>query len=124
IDYIEEITYDKIIDIEKKLVNYCLDKMKELDYVRVFYPSQNAKGSSIAFTVEGIHPHDVSQILDFCGVDIRVGHHCAQPLHRYLKVNSTCRASFAVYNTYEDIDKLILGLEKVRETFYGNKSNL
>ena len=120
IEFIDSIGFDKIRSYEEGLVEYCLKGLKELDFVKVYYPSVNAKGSSIAFVVEGVHPHDVSQVLDFYGVNIRVGHHCAQPLHRYLGINSTCRVSFAVYNNLKDVDRLIEGLKEVRKTFYGN----
>ncbi|WP_282925763.1 aminotransferase class V-fold PLP-dependent enzyme [Helcococcus kunzii] len=120
IEYIEKLGVNNIYKYEKMLVDYCLEKLNQLDYIKIYYPQKNQKGTSIAFTFDGVHPHDVSQILDFYDVNIRVGHHCAQPLHRYLKINSSCRISIAFYNNFEDIDKLILALEKVKETFYGN----
>ncbi|MFL8887678.1 aminotransferase class V-fold PLP-dependent enzyme [Helcococcus kunzii] len=120
IEYIEKLGVNNIYKYEKMLVDYCLEKLNQLDYIKIYYPHKNQKGTNIAFTFKSVHPHDVSQILDFYDVNIRVGHHCAQPLHRYLKINSSCRISIAFYNNFEDIDKLILALEKVKEIFYGN----
>lgn len=120
IEYIEKFGIENIYTYEKKLVDYCLDKLSNLEYIKIFYPKKNPMGTNITFTFDGVHPHDVSQILDFYDVNIRVGHHCAQPLHRFLNINSSCRISLAFYNNYEDIDKLVLALEKVKETFYGN----
>lgn len=120
IDYMYKIGLDNISMIENKLVEYCINKIKEVDNIDIYYPNKNQKGTNIAFNIKDIHPHDVSQILDFEGVNIRVGHHCAQPLHRYLGINSSCRVSFAFYNTFEEIDKFIDSLKKVKEVFYGN----
>lgn len=119
IEYIENIGMDNIQNREKELTNYLLDKMKSLDFVKVYYP-KNGSGTNVTFTVNNIHPHDVSQILDYYNVNIRVGHHCTQPLHRYLGINSSCRASISFYNTYEELDKLVEGLKKVKEVFDGN----
>lgn len=120
IEYVKSIGLDNISKYEEDLVEYCLSKLGELDFINIYYPTENARGTNITFTVDNVHPHDVSQILDFYDVNIRVGHHCAQPLHRYLKINSSCRVSISFYNNYEDIDKLIEALKKVREVFNGN----
>lgn len=119
IEYIEKIGMDNIQNREKELTNYLLEKMKSLDFVKVYYP-KNGSGANVTFTVNNIHPHDVSQILDYYNVNIRVGHHCTQPLHRYLGINSSCRASISFYNTYEELDKLVEGLKKVKEVFDGD----
>lgn len=119
IEYIEKIGYNNIINLEKDLVDYAFEKFSKLDFVDLYMNTDN-KGTNFTFTVKDVHPHDVSQVLDFYDVDIRVGHHCAQVLHKFLGVPSTCRASIAFYNTHKEIDRLIEGLEKVKDLFYGN----
>lgn len=115
IDYLENLGMDEIEKREKDLVDYCAKKMGQLDYVDMYYPKNNPKGPNIAFNIKGVHPHDVASILDYYNVAVRSGHHCTQVLHRYLGINSSCRVSFSFYNTYEEIDKFIAGLDKVRE---------
>lgn len=115
IDYLENLGMDEIEKREKDLVDYCAKKMGQLDYVEMYYPKNNPKGPNIAFNIKGVHPHDVASILDYYNVAVRSGHHCTQVLHRYLGINSSCRVSFSFYNTYEEIDKFIAGLDKVRE---------
>lgn len=119
IEYIEKIGMENIEKREKELTNYLLQKIKKLDFVTLYY-AKNGDGTSIAFNINNVHPHDVAQVLDYYNIAIRVGHHCAQPLHRYLVLNSSCRASIAFYNTYEEIDKFIDALYKVKEVFYGD----
>lgn len=120
IDFIDSVGMETINAIENEVFNYALEELKKLDFIDLYLPENIKKGNLISFKVKNVHPHDVSQILDFCNVAIRVGHHCAQPLHRYLGINSSCRASFACYNNFKDIDKLIEALYKVKEIFYGN----
>ncbi len=120
IEYIESVGIDKISEYEEELTRYCVDELKKLDYINLYYPKKNQSGTNVSFTFEGVHPHDVSQILDFENIAIRTGHHCTQVLHRYLGLNSTCRVSIAFYNTKDDIDRLVKGLKKVKEVFYGN----
>ena len=118
VDYINEIGYNNIIKIEKELTKYALTQLKKLKFVTLYCTSDTEKHSSvISFNVKGIHPHDVASILDKQNVYIRSGNHCAQPLLRYLGIDSTCRVSLSIYNTKEDIDKLILALKKVYEIF-------
>lgn len=119
IDYIENIGMEIIEKREKNLTNYLLDKFRALDLVTFYYPKDGV-GTNISFNVNNVHPHDVAQILDYYNIAIRVGHHCAQPLHRYLGINSSCRASIAFYNTHEEIDKFIDALYRVKEIFYGD----
>jgi len=121
IDYIENVGYKNIEKSEKELTEYALTKLLESPLITVYGPknSQN-RGGVISFNLQDAHPHDVASIIDTCGVALRSGHHCAQPLMKYLKVNSTCRISFAFYNTKAEIDIFINGLKKVREVFgYG-----
>ena len=116
IDYLETITFDRIEAIEKDLVDYALPQLRELPYIELYGcdTTRDNKTGIIAFHVTDVHPHDVASTLDSYGVAVRAGHHCAQPLHRYLGQNASCRASFYLYNTREDIDRWIDALKKVR----------
>jgi len=91
--------------------------LTETPGVTIFGPDAVLKGGVASFTVEGIHPHDVAQILDHEGVAVRAGHHCAQPLHEKFDIIATTRASFYLYNTFEDVDRLIKGIHRVKEIF-------
>ena len=116
IDYLDKIGVDRIEAIERDLLSYALPQLRELPFVEL-YGCDSTRGNKtgiITFNVKDVHPHDVSTILDSYGVAIRAGHHCAQPLMRYLGQNATCRASFYLYNTHEDIDQFIAALKKVR----------
>ena len=116
IDYLEKVGFDRIETIERDLISYALPKLRELPFVELYGcdSKRDNKTGIITFNVKDIHPHDVASILDSYGVAIRAGHHCAQPLMRYLGQNATCRASFYLYNTHEDIDRFIEALKKVR----------
>ena len=116
IDYLEKITFDRIEAIEKELVDYALPQLQELPYVELYGcdSQQDNKTGIIAFNIKDVHPHDVATILDSYGVAVRAGHHCAQPLHRCLGLNASCRASFYLYNTREDVDRWIDAVKKVR----------
>ena len=116
IDYLDKIGFDRIEAIERDLLSYALPQLRELPFVELYGcdSTRENKTGIITFTVKDVHPHDVSTILDSYGVAIRAGHHCAQPLMRYLGQNATCRASFYLYNTHEDIDQFIAALKKVR----------
>ena len=116
IDYLDKIGFDRIEAIERDLLSYALPQLCELPFVEL-YGCDSTRGNKtgiITFNVKDVHPHDVSTILDSYGVAIRAGHHCAQPLMRFLGQNATCRASFYLYNTHEDIDQFIAALKKVR----------
>lgn len=116
IDYLEKVGFERIERIEHDLLAYALPKLRELPFVELYGcdSARDNKTGIITFNVKDIHPHDVASILDSYGVAIRAGHHCAQPLMRYLGQNATCRASFYLYNTHEDIDQFIEALKKVR----------
>ena len=116
IDYLEKVGFDRIEDIERDLLSYALPKLRELPFVELYGcdSGRDNKTGIITFNVKDIHPHDVASILDSYGVAIRAGHHCAQPLMHYLGQNATCRASFYLYNTHEDVDQFIDALKKVR----------
>lgn len=125
IDYIESIGYDKINKIEQELYNKAICELKKLDFIELYIPSNKENHSSvISFNVKGIHPHDVASILDSHGVCVRSGNHCAQPLLRYMGVDSTCRMSFSIYNTEDDILRLVISLKKAYNMFekYLNKN--
>lgn len=118
IDYIEKVGYDKIQEIEKEVVTYARQELSKLDYLTLYLtPNEENHSSVISFNVNGVHPHDVASILDSVGVCVRSGNHCAQPLMRYLGIDSTCRASFYLYNTKEDVDNLVNGLNKAYDMF-------
>lgn len=118
IDYIEKIGYDKIHQIEQEVLDYAMEKLSELKYLTI-YATKNKENhaSVISFNIKGIHPHDIATILDTQNVCIRAGNHCAQPLMRYLGIDSTCRASFYIYNTKEDVDMLVKAIEKAYKMF-------
>ena len=118
IDYMNGIGYNNIEEAERDVVGYAISKLKELDFVKL-YCTNNLENhlSVLSFNIDGIHPHDVSTILDSVNVAIRSGNHCAQPLLRFLGIDATCRASFSFYNTKEDVDKLIIGIKKANELF-------
>lgn len=114
IDFINKYGMERIDDYERFLTDYCYSKLKELDYLEVYTTSDKNRAPVISFNFKEAHPHDVASILDTYGIAIRSGHHCAQPLHRYLGSNFSCRASFAIYNTVEEIDYFVEHLEDVR----------
>ena len=118
IDYIEKIGYDKIQEVEKEIVSYAREELSKLGFVKMYITPNKANHSSvISFNVNGVHPHDVASILDSEGVCVRSGNHCAQPLMRFLNIDSTCRASFYLYNTKEDVDRLVKALIKTNDLF-------
>ncbi len=116
IDFVEELGYETIHRIESDLTSYAYEKISEIEHVNILGTDDlDKRASVISFTVDDVHPHDVTTILDSDGVCVRAGHHCAQPLMKRLGVPSTTRASFSIYNTYEDIDRLCKSLKKVRK---------
>ena len=118
IDYINSIGYQKIHEIESEVISYAIEKLSSLEYLGLYITNNKANHSGvISFNIKGVHPHDVASILDTEGVCIRSGNHCAQPLLRFLKMDSTCRASFYIYNTKEDVDKLVSALNKAYNIF-------
>ena len=115
IDYLTEIGLDAIEAHEHELTAYALGRLSELDWIRLFGPPVDRRAGIVSFEVEGIHPHDVAQILDWEGVAVRAGHHCTQPLMTRLGVSATTRASFYLYTIPEEIDRLVDGLHKVKK---------
>jgi cysteine desulfurase/selenocysteine lyase len=117
VDWIRALGIEQIRAHEEALLEYALPKLADIPGLSIHGPSEPAdRGALISFSLEGAHPHDVGEILGRTGVCIRAGHHCTQPLMRRLGVSATTRASFAVHNSTEDIDRLIAGLGQVRET--------
>lgn len=118
IDYIEEIGYENIHKMENEVLEYAREQLSKLGYIDLYLtPNKENHSGVISFNIKGIHPHDVASILDSQNVCVRSGNHCAQPLLRFMGIDSTCRASFYFYNTKEDVDKLVAGLEKAYKMF-------
>ena len=124
IDYIEKIGYKEIQNVEEAITKYAVNELSKLDFLELYItPHLENHSTVISFNIQGVHPHDVASILDSNGVCVRSGNHCAQPLLRYLGMDSTCRASFSIYNTKEDVDNLVEALKKAYKMFekYINK---
>ena len=117
VDYLTKIGMENIAAHEHEITDYALERLEEIPGVKLFGPSADKKGGVAAFTLEGVHPHDVAQILDRDGIAVRAGHHCAQPLHEKFGIPATSRASFYLYNTKEEVDMLVNGIYKVKEMF-------
>ena len=116
IDYVSEIGLPAIEAHEHELTAYTLERLAELDFIRVFGPPPERRAGIVSFEVAGIHPHDVAQILDWEGIAVRAGHHCTQPLMTRLGVAATTRASFYLYSLPEEVDRLVAGLVKVKKS--------
>ncbi|MFC0299018.1 cysteine desulfurase [Geobacillus jurassicus] len=115
IDFLEQVGLDAIAAHEHELAQYALERMADIEGVTVYGPKERA--GLVTFNIEGVHPHDVATVLDAEGIAIRAGHHCAQPLMKWLGVTATARASFYLYNTREEIDRFIAALQKAKEYF-------
>ena len=116
IEYISQIGINNINKHETDLLNYATSKLKQIDKVRIIGEAKK-KAAVISFIIEGIHPHDIGTIMDSYGIAIRAGHHCTQPVMDFYDIPATARASFAIYNTKEDVDELIKAIEKCVEVF-------
>jgi len=116
IDYMKAIGIAELAAYEHELLDYATDKVAALDGVRIIGTAEH-KASVLSFMIEGVHPHDVGTIFDQEGVAIRAGHHCAQPVMQFFGIPATARASFAVYNTMEEVDALVSSIQKVQELF-------
>jgi cysteine desulfurase/selenocysteine lyase len=116
--YLGGIGMDVVEAHERDLVAAALEGLSGIDGVRIIGPtSLQDRGSPVSFVVDGVHAHDVGQVLDDDGVAVRVGHHCAMPLHRRFGLAATARASFAVYNTVEEVDRLVAGVRRAVDFF-------
>jgi cysteine desulfurase/selenocysteine lyase len=116
LDYLEAVGRAAIGHWEEELLGYATERIREVDGVRLVGTARE-KASVLSFVVEGVHPHDVGAVLDDEGIAIRAGHHCAQPVMRHFGVPATARASFAFYNTRDEVDALVRGLARVRSVF-------
>lgn len=117
VDYLSSIGMEAIAKHEQQLNTYAMERLEEVPGVWIFGPPAHQRGGVVSFTFEGVHPHDVSQILDSQGIAVRAGHHCAMPLHEKFNLPATARASFYLYNTQEEVDRLVEGLYQVRTIF-------
>ncbi|MFV2197201.1 cysteine desulfurase [Nocardiopsis sp. LOL_012] len=120
-DYLTSVGMDRVAEHEHALTAYALERVGAIEDVRIVGPAEAVdRGGAVSFTVEGIHPHDLGQVLDDKGVEVRVGHHCAWPLHRKLGIVATTRASFYLYNTLEDVDALADAIRDAQR-FFGTR---
>ncbi len=117
VDYLTKVGMEAVAAHEQEMVGYALERLEEIPGVKVLGPSADKKGGVAAFTLEGVHPHDIAQILDRYGIAVRAGHHCAQPLHEKFGITATARASFYLYSLKEEVDKLVDGIYEVKKIF-------
>jgi cysteine desulfurase/selenocysteine lyase len=118
VDYVTGLGIENIRDHERELITYALDELQAVQDVTIIGPKTAVdRGATISFTLKGVHPHDVAQLLDEQGIAVRAGHHCARPVCLRFAVPATTRASFGVYTTKDEIDALATGLDKARELF-------
>jgi cysteine desulfurase/selenocysteine lyase len=116
--WLDGLGMDAVLDHERAIANYTLERLAEIPDLRVFgLPPGPDRLGPVSFELAGVHAHDVSEILDRHGVAVRAGHHCAQPLMDRLRIAATARASFGVYTTEEEIDRLVEGLHDARKVF-------
>ena len=116
IDYLNSIDRAAAIQHEQELLRYATERLSNIEGVRIVGTARE-KASVVSFTIDEIHPHDIGTILDGEGIAIRAGHHCAQPVMQFFKISATARASFAFYNTKQEVDVLANAIEKVIEVF-------
>ncbi len=117
VDYLSAVGMDRIHAYEQEIAAYALERLAEVPGLTVYGPDASRKGAVAAFTMDGMHPHDIAQLLDAEGVAVRAGHHCAMPLHERFGLVATTRASFYLYNTMQEVDALIEALYKAKEVF-------
>ena len=117
VDFLNSIGMENVAAHEHEIIEYALERLEEIPGVKVFGPTADKKGGVASFTFDGVHPHDVAQILDRDGIAVRAGHHCAQPLHEKFGIPATTRASFYLYSTKEEVDALVNGIYNVKKVF-------
>ncbi|HIE56606.1 MAG TPA: cysteine desulfurase, partial [Anaerolineales bacterium] len=117
VDYLSQIGMRAVESYERQIIAYALDRLAEIPGVKVFGPPAEQRGGVVSFVLDDLHAHDIAQIMDMNGIAVRAGHHCAQPLHEKFGVASTARASFYIYNTFDEVDKLAAGIYSVKEMF-------
>ncbi|MBN8912845.1 MAG: aminotransferase class V-fold PLP-dependent enzyme, partial [Rhizobiales bacterium] len=116
LSYMMQVGRDRIATYEAEIGAYAFERLQEVPGLTL-YGTAKGKGAIHAFSIDGLHPHDVSTIIDRSGIAIRAGHHCAQPLMERLGVTATCRASFAMYNTKAEVDALVAALTRAKDFF-------
>ena len=122
VDYLNAVGMDRVAAHEHTLTEYALKHVGAIEGVRIVGPTEAVdRGGAVSFVVDDIHPHDLGQVLDDQGVEVRVGHHCAWPLHRKLGIVATTRASFYLYNTLEDVDALVEAI-RAAQRFFGTRA--
>jgi cysteine desulfurase/selenocysteine lyase len=117
VDYLESVGMDWVRSHEQEITRYAYARMSEVEGLRILGPGPEQRGGLIAFTLEGVHPHDIAALLDRSGVAVRAGHHCAAPLHARYGIPASARASFYLYNTTAEVDVLVDALHKTQEVF-------
>jgi cysteine desulfurase/selenocysteine lyase len=118
VDYLAAVGMDRVREHERELTAYALERLPEVDGISLFGPPDpDRRGGVVSFAIDGMHPHDIAELCDREAVCVRAGHHCAQPLMRILGVGATARASFHLYNSREDVDRLVDALVKARQVF-------
>lgn len=118
IDFMQQVGVEAILEHEHRLTKYAMERMQAIDGMKIYGPTDAEKRVGvITFNLDDVHPHDLATVLDSFGIAVRAGHHCTQPLMKWLDVSSTARASFYLYNTEEDVDRLVEGLLKTKEYF-------
>lgn len=117
VDYLTAVGMDRIHAYEQQIVAYALERLEEVPGLTVYGPDASRRGGVTAFSMEGMHPHDMAQLLDAEGVAVRAGHHCAMPVHEHFGLAATARASFYLYNTWEEVDVLVEALYKAKQIF-------
>jgi cysteine desulfurase/selenocysteine lyase len=117
IDYLKHVGLDAIADHEQVIVGYAIERLEEIPGVKVYGPDAEYRGGVTSFTLDGVHAHDVAQILDSDGIAVRAGHHCAMPLHDKLNIPASTRASYYLYNSIDEIDMLVESIYKVKKIF-------
>jgi cysteine desulfurase/selenocysteine lyase len=117
VDYLANLGMDAVAAHEQEIIEYVQERLEEIPGVWVFGPDAAYKGGVASFTLSGVHPHDVAQIIDQDGIAVRAGHHCAMPLHEKFDIPATTRASFYLYNTKSEVDRLVEGIYKVKKIF-------
>jgi cysteine desulfurase/selenocysteine lyase len=119
VDYLNNVGLDAIHAHETALVTYAYEGLSTIPGLKIFGPTPDRRAGVLSFTLDGVHPHDLAQGLDSVGIAVRAGHHCAMPLHDKFNLPATARASFYIYNTQDEAQKLIEGVEQVRKFFKG-----
>lgn len=117
VDYLTDLGMENVHAYEQYITNYALESLSEVEHLQIIGPSAAQRGGVASFTIKGMHPHDIAELLDKDGIAIRAGHHCAMPLHHQCGINSTARASFYIHTTTEEVDKLVESLNRAKKVF-------